>query len=682
MINTAPSPPGGRAARRFRSGLAPFRHAFPVGRGTAALASLVGLVLTATATTSARGQDIAASVPMRDGTLLATDVYLPTSPGPWPAILMRTPYNKATDPRAIDPEFIQEARSRGYAYVAQDMRGRYASEGADSTFWTDAWGANQDGFDTVEWIATRPWSNGAVGMVGESARGIVQYLAAGAVPPALKACVSTIACDDFYQKAFFQGGAYRESLVEGWFEDQGSEEMLPFFLAHPTHDPFWDALDLRTRASDVTVPILHVGGHYDIFGESAVDAFRYLQSEGGPGAAGRQKLVLGPWTHFGIGETVQGELTYPPHAGFEADSVIWRWYDRWVKGVENGIEDEPAAQVYVMGDPGAPFSAGNEWRFSDTFPQAAWDTPFYLHGPDADKPRTLQSYPPELEYDTAWYENDPADPVSTRGGRNLNIPAGPMDQVPAHAGRTDGVRFQSDAMTVPLTIMGKVRFHFWAEVSTRDIDWCVKLIDRYPDGREMLVTDGVLRARFRNGFEVEEPVTPWTVAEYEVDLWSTAIAFDVGHRIVVTVTNSNYPRFAVNPQDGNPFGWGGPSVQGTVGVYADVLHPSHLVLPITDWALLGTGDVASSAAYRVGAFANPAPRFRVEVLGAPVLDVHDVFDVGGRRVRRLRVDERVGRSIVSWDGRDGAGRRVAPGVYFLALGAGGQLTSHRLVLTD
>jgi len=609
---------------------------------------------------------------MRDGTRLATDVYLPTSGGPWPAVLTRTPYDKSTDEPSVDPDWISLLHASGYAYVVQDTRGRFASEGSDSTFWTDGWGANQDGYDTIDWIASRSWCNGRVGMYGESARGIVQYLAAGATPDALDACVSLIACDDFYDKAFFQGGAYREELVDGWFGGQDAEEMLPFFHAHPTRDPFWDALDLHTRASLVDVPILHIGGHHDIFGESAIDAFRVLEESGGPGAAGHQKLVLGPWTHYGIETRVQGELVFPPNAVLVPDTLAIRWFDRWLKDIPNGIDLEPAVRYYEMGDVDDGGAPGNEWRSADSFPPAGTrDVALYVHGVTSATPYSLQWTPPSGE-DAIYYTNDPTDPFPVRGGRNLYLDAGPFDQRPTYVGRNDGVAVNTPPLPAPVTIVGKVRFRFWAETSVLDTDWCVKLTDIHPDGRAMLVTDGVLRARFRNGFETEELLSPWTLTEYEVDLWSTAMTFAAGHRIGITLTNSNAPRFAVNPQSGSPFGTPFDPVSGVVGLFTDESHPSHLILPVYDGGILDVVEAMLPAPPVTLRVTRSPARTVTATLGGPEAGRArvSVYAVGGRRVRMLDPVREGGGWVVRWDGRDGHGRQLPAGVYHLAPSGG------------
>jgi len=625
-------------------------------------------------------------VPVRDGTRLATDVYVPPGGGRWPAILTRTPYNKSAN-AGISPEWIADVLAHGYAFVVQDTRGRFASQGSDSTFWTDGWGRNQDGYDTVEWIAARSWCNGKIATYGESARGIVQYLAAGATPPHLEACVALIGCEDFYQKAFFQGGAYREQLVDGWFASVDAEEMLPFFLAHPTRDAFWDAFDLRLRANAVTVPILHVGGHYDIFGESAIDAFTYLSSQGGPGANGHQRLVLGPWTHYGMFEREQGELVYPPNATNDFRTLIWRWFDHYLKGVANGVDTEPSVSYYLMGDVDDPEALGNTWMNAETFPETGgFDRLYYVHGPSSGTPRSLQTIPPAPSDDALWYSNDPAAPLPTRGGRNLDHDAGPFDQRPVHGSRADDVTLLTDPLATPVAVAGKVRFRFWATASVVDTDWCVKLIDVYPDGRQMLVTDGVLRARFRDGFETEKLMIPWDVYFFEVDLWSTAIVFHAGHRIMMTVANSNAPRFAVNPQTGAPFGTPSDPRPGTFGIGASSQYPSHLVLPILPFTPLGVEENAPTRPETAGplvAIEGSSPSYRIALnLPLGLARAPEIYAVDGRLADRI--DAPLGQAgvlVFPWDATDRRRRALPAGVYFLHIrDLSGQSVTERIIL--
>jgi predicted acyl esterase len=572
--------------------------------------------------------------------------------------------------------------------VVQDLRGRFASEGSDSTFWTDGWGTNQDGYDTIEWAAARSWSNGRIGTYGESARGIVQYLAAGAAPPHLEACVALIGCDDFYQKAFFQGGAYREQLVDGWFASIDAEEMLPFFRAHPTRDGFWDAFDLRLRANTVQVPILHIGGHYDIFGESAIDAFTYLSSLGGSGASGQQRLVLGPWSHYGIFEQEQGELTYPTNAASEFRSLIWRWFDHHLKDVANGVDAEPPVDYYLMGDVDNPASPGNRWVSAATFPESEmFVRTYYVHGPSSSTPRSLSTIPPTSTTDALWYSNDPSNPIPTRGGRNLDHDAGPADQRPVHDPRADDLVVMTEPLIAPTPVAGNVRFRFWATTSVVDTDWCVKLVDVYPDGRQMLVTDGVLQARYRNGFETAELMTRWEIYEFEVDLWSTALVFEPGHRIMLALTSSNYPRFAVNPQTGVPFGTPSGTEPATIGIGASTVYPSRLLLPIMPFDWVGLDDRASlddgrTHPLRIVPLASLARTFRVRLeLPRGLSEEPALYAASGRLAGRFSAPLGSAGTMTLTSGSLVAPHALAPGVYFLRVrDLSGQSGTGRLIL--
>jgi len=625
-------------------------------------------------------------IPMRDGVRLAADVYLPAGGGSVPVILTRTPYDRRYD--SVDPLWIDDVLWHGYGYVVQDTRGRHASQGADSTFWTDGWGALQDGYDTVEWIASQSFCDGNVGMHGWSARGVVQYRAAGAAPPHLRACMATIACEDFYEHAFFPGGELQYDLVRGWYERQHCEALLPFFLSHASRDEFWDALDLETRAGVTTVPILHVGGHFDAFGEAAIDAFRMLEEQGGAGAAGNQRLVLGPWTHDGVSEREQGEILFPPNAYYDLRTLTWRWFDHWLKGVENGVMDELPVEVYLMGDVDDPEGAGNEWLSFPEYPPETSELSLFLQPFGSGSEGLGAIVPPFTGAARSWSSN-PAAPVVTRGGRNLFLDQGPFDQRVVHDGRADVLRFATLPLPGPIVVIGKVLAELFATSTALDADFCAKLIDVYPDGREMLVTEGILRARFRRGFEADVLIEPGTVDRYLIDLWSTAHAFGAGHRIMLALSSTNWPHFAINPQNGNPFGGGGPLLTAVMTVRTDLEHPSRLILPVYGGGALSAG--ASETAPSPLVFVverNPASAFRLRILN-PVGGYGEMFSGRGQRAwasvyaadgRFIRALGARSSSVLDWDGTSEAGLPVPGGVYFVRAGLSGVKATTRLVL--
>jgi len=507
---------------------------------------------------------------MRDGlTQLSTDVYLPARNGSFPVMLYRTPYDKTSDNGGGG--FIQQ----DYAKVVQDTRGRYASEGEDRIFYDDAWGANQDGYDTVDWIVAQPWSDGRVASFGGSARGITQYMLSGTDHPNYVCGVPEVGSPNLYAHAFFQGGGFRKAMVENWLGGQGSLEYLPEIEAHPNYGPHWETVDLTTRASLVDARLMNIGGWYDIFSQGTIDGFTLLQYAGGPGALGNQKLILGPWTHGGSGGTQQGELIYPANStGYTSYLSSWDWFQYWIDGVDNGIMDLPAVLYYTMGDVDDPSSPGNEWNWSDVWPPRASPVPFYL-GPDGS---LGEAYPVTSE-SAETYLYDPLDPVPTIGGANLTIPAGPRDQSSLEM-RADVLVYTTELLQEPVEVSGRIVARLWASSDAPDTDWTVKLTDVYPDGRSMLVLDGVLRARHRDSMSSEVFMQPGETYLFEVDLWSTSIVFNAGHRIRVAVSSSNDPRFDPNPNTGHPFRADNQTRRASNTIHHDSLRPSHLLLPL------------------------------------------------------------------------------------------------------
>jgi len=503
---------------------------------------------------------------MSDGVKLATDVWLPQWAGPWPAAMATTPYNEDALPGAA-------FNGNGVVLVAQDVRGRFASEGEARPFFADGWGAHQDGLDTAKWVVSQKWCNGKIATFGGSALGITQYLLAGTDPPGLVACYPVVACASLYDGGFFQGGVFRKSMIEGWYKlakwpDYAMDEPAQ----HPCYDDLWKTVDLTTRVESVKVPMMHVGGWHDIFTQGTIDAFVALQTRGGSGAKGHQHLVMGPWTH-GIRQTKVGQLTYPDNAKWPEDAPDEaKWAAAYLGGDPSSMEKLPTVWYYVMGAVGEPGAPGNEWRTADAWPPPATETNLYL-APEG----RLTPKPPEAGEVT--YAYDPGSPAPTVGGRNLVLPAGSFDQREVEQ-RPDVLVFSTDVLPEPLEVTGHVTVRLFASSSARDTDFTAKLTDVYPDGRSMLLADGILRARFREGPDHEVLMEPGKTYEFNTDLQSTSIIFSQGHRLRVAVSSSNAPRFEPNPNTGDPWRANNNLVVARQSVKLGGQTASCIVLPV------------------------------------------------------------------------------------------------------
>jgi predicted acyl esterase len=506
------------------------------------------------------------AVAMRDGVKLATDVYLPATNGAFPTLLARTPYNKA-----LAAGSGEDGARRGYATVIQDTRGRFGSEGANLPFDADV----EDGFDTVEWILRQPWCNGKVGTFGGSAGAITQFLLARSGQTNLLSQHLIVGAPGLYHHVVYSGGVFRKALVEDWLRaTQFSPEALQLWVSHPCYDDYWRARDLTGHYGNIRAAAVHIGGYFDIFAQGTIDAFVGYQNQGGPGARGRQKLIMGPWTH-GVFSEKAGELTFPNAKRPPNDlRDPWRWFDHTLKGVDNGAGREPAVTYYVMGDISDPEAPGNVWRTAERWPPVPTEpTPFYLHAE-----RTLSRAKPGRA-EPLRYTYDPNDPVPTVGGPELTIPAGPKDQRTIES-RPDVLVFTSEPLAEPLEITGPVRAKLWVASDAPDTDFFVRLCDVYPDGRSFNICEGRLRARFRESFSRETLLKPGEVSQVDVDLWSTSIIFNKGHRLRVHVTSSSAPGFDPNPNTGEPFRRNTTTRVAHNTVYCDAERPSHVLLPV------------------------------------------------------------------------------------------------------
>lgn len=502
-------------------------------------------------------------IAMRDGVKLATDVYLPAGKGPWPVILTRTPYNKSSALGAGRPAFWME---KGYAIVVQDCRGRFASEGKYMPFMDDHF----DGYDTVEWVAKQPWSNGKVGMTGVSAMGITSNQASITAPPHLTAMFVQLAPASAYQHAIYTGGIFRKEMNEMWLKSQKAEDILQLTIDHAKDDGFLHIREGKLHWEKVRVPVYNQGGWYDIFVQGNIDNFVGLQTRGGGLAAGNQKLMMGPWGHGNL-----DEVKYPANASSLLDlTEQQRWFDYWLKGVNNGVLDEPPIRYYVMGDVTDPKAPGNEWRTAQAWPVPAKTTSFFLNPGGVLSEKLLS----EKDSSTS-YIYDPKNPVKTIGGANLFAKKGPLDQR-AIGERKDVLKFVTEPLAAPIEVTGQLTVELWVESDCPDTDFMAKLIDVYPDGTERLVQDNGLRARFREGFDREVMMKKGEVYKLKLDLWSTSLIFNKGHRIAVHVTSSNDPRFDPNPNTGKPLRADGETRVALNTIHHDAAHPSRILLPV------------------------------------------------------------------------------------------------------
>jgi predicted acyl esterase len=511
-------------------------------------------------------------VPMRDGTRLATDIYLPAPDAKrLPTILVQTPYGRGN----YNNEWGSRAAGWDYAVVIQDMRGRGASEGRPRAFMDSGWGEHRDGYDTVEWIARQPFSNGKIGTVGASAMGIAQNMVAPAAPEHLTCQYILVAAASLYHHGAYHGGVFRKCLAEGWLLDnQYPQANLEEVRDHPLYDEMWKLGDAVREAHRINVPAIHYGGWFDIFSQGTIDAFVSRQQRGAPGARGTQKLVIGPWLHGGPGAVDIGDFQLPENArSIPIDVGAKRWFDFYLKGQENGADKIPPVLYYVMG-PFDQTGPGNKWRTADTWPPAATPTSLYLH-----KGGGLSRRAPTDKGARASFVFDPADPAPTIGGPNMRIEGGPKDQRPLEK-RDDVLVFSTDVLEEPIEATGRLTTELWIASDRRDTDFAVRLCDVYPDGRSILIADGIQRCAVRDSLEKGVPLEPNEPTRIRVDLWSTSIVFAKGHRIRILLSSSNYPRFEVNPNTAFSDASPGTVWKATNTILFEADHPSRLILPV------------------------------------------------------------------------------------------------------
>jgi uncharacterized protein len=548
-----------------------------------------------------------------DGIELATTVELPEADGPFPVLLARTPYGRDG---GNGFELGPLAGLLGLAIVTQDTRGTGESTGENDVFFSD----RGDGLTTIDWVLEQPWCDGRINQFGLSAVAMPAYLNTPGAPEGLVCQFLGVSTADIYADAVYPGGSFRDADVREWLHKQSADHVLDAWIEHPACADYWE--DVRAVLLDEPIPAAayHMGGWYDMYTQSTLDAFNWYREQGTEWAREHQYVMIGPWSHETMGMQATGELRYPANATMPVFSRIIEWM-KWCRdGSHELIDALPPVQYYVMGDVDDPDAPGNEWREADDWPPPFETAPLFLSGDDA----LGWDAPADVSPEGLPMPVDPADPSPTLGGRNLTLDMGPYDQRPAEV-RADALVFTSEVLDEPLEVTGKVLARVFVSAPTADADVAVRLTDVYPDGRSMLITAGVQRLGLRDGCEQLAPLTPDEPVEATVDLWSTSYIFNAGHQIRVVVTGTNAPRHAVNPA---VVAAGAPI---TMRLFADAERLSALLLPVPpdSWALPDEVEPSLEPS------PEPSPESSPEVVDAGALDVSaldagtDASDDGG-----------------------------------------------------
>ena len=540
--------------------------------------------------------------PMRDGVELSVDLVRPDVEGRFPVILMRTPYDK-TVARANSEGQFRNLAERGYIVAVNDCRGRFNSDGRFFPYMNEA----DDGYDTVEWIAAQDWCDGNVGMIGGSYVGQTQWYAACRVPPHLKAIAPTVSppASLWRNEPIFNGtmlvqfsewmvGMGQKSWQVGDFSNtifkgqQDYFEALPLdslpaaagfecswwheMLKHPTYDDFWKRGSYDNYA-EMNVPALNMTGWWDMNFPGAPLNFEAMRAHAkGDGRIG-QKLVIGGWPHWVNRTRKLSDWDFGEHAVIELDSYIIRFFDRWLKGRRNNIENEKPVYVFVIG--------ANEWWAEDDWPLTGTEyVDYHFHsGGNANTLNgsgTLSREKPAAGEQPDRYQFDPAN--CSRVFWNLH--EGPIDDRIVTT-RPDVLCYTSEPLTEPLDVVGWVTCHLFASSSAKDTDWHVRLVDVHPDGSARFLCRGAMRARFRESLEKPKLLEPGEPVKFEFTMDAIGVRFLPGHRIRVEVMSSWFTEYDRNMNTGseNPF-HDDKAVVANQTVYHEPGLESRVILPV------------------------------------------------------------------------------------------------------
>lgn len=542
-------------------------------------------------------------IPMRDGTRLAADIQRPDRPGKFPVILARTPYGKYSKAAYEQAEYFAK---RGYVYVNQDVRGRFDSEGEFEVLVNEG----GDGYDTIEWLARQPWSDGKIGTFGGSYMAWDQLLAAEEEPPHLRAMVLQSTPPDIFLTAWWRGAFNMNelfwcALLDGRVNQELSmyaDPQIPFhvpvidmdqalgrkmektfraWITHDTYDAFWERQSYQAKLPRVQVPVLHVDGWYDLRDVSAtLDNYNTLVAKAGTAVARQnQHVIIGPWWHGQYEQRKWGGVDFGPEAAIDRKALYLKWYDCHLENRNCAeLEKQPPVKVFMMGE--------NKWTDEQTWPpQNAHLVAYYFHSKGLANTRigdgVLSSEAPA---------NEPADHYSYDPKNPPTLATEPDDSLAADQrkpeSRNDMLVFTSEPLKAPLRVSGHLTVKLWASSSAQDTDWVARLIDVHPDGYAQRLTDTIVRASY-HGLSLYPqspsdftPLVPGSIREYALDLWDLANVFLPGHQVRVEITSAFMPLFARNLNTGMNSLTTTEMKTAEQTIYHDRAHPSQILLPV------------------------------------------------------------------------------------------------------
>jgi uncharacterized protein len=533
-------------------------------------------------------------VVMRDGVELSADVYRPDAPGKFPVILSRTPYTKTSA-----YEIVKNFVPHGYVWVAMDVRGRGDSDGNFVPYRHDA----IDGYDAIEWCARQPWSTGKVATIGGSYNGATQWLTAVTQPPHLTAMIVMVTPSDPFVEFptglplpldiswvhLTSGHLLQNMQAVDWAKlmwhlplytmDEATGRPSKAWkddIDHPQLGPYWEPLRYQNKYERVKVPILHISGWYDDEQVGTPLNFIGMTAKSQPAAVrAAQKLLIGPWPHAVNSVSKLGEVDFGPTAKIDIQGLWLRWFDYWLKGIDNGIMKEPPVRIFEMG--------ADKWVNENEWPMARTRyTKYFLHS--GGRANSLfgdgkLSPLPAGEEKSDSYSYDPASPAPFITDPTFEQLGGPDDYRPVER-RDDVLVYTSEPMRQDTLICGPVRARILASSSAKDTDFMAKFLDVWPSGFAERLSDGMVRARFRNGMDRPELIEPGKVYAYNIDLWNTCEMFLKDHRLRVEISSSAFPKYDRNLNTGDALGKTARMQVAEQHVYHDQQHASYILLPV------------------------------------------------------------------------------------------------------